>query len=100
MENETESTLARKRSRITAIALGASVIICLLFLIYAVIQKAQADIQRQIAKQLQIEVELLRKDAQECRKIVEQQLLRSEQMLRDAVQSSQSEKEEAAKERK
>jgi Tfp pilus assembly protein PilN len=97
MENEAMTTLERKRARITAIVLGASVIICLLFLIYAFIQKAEANKQRLRAEMLQIQVDLLRKDAEECRTAIERAMSRAERMVLDAAQSGQSEKEEAEK---
>jgi uncharacterized protein HemX len=43
----------RKRTRTTAIALGASVVITLLFLVYAFVQKAEAEKQRALAANYQ-----------------------------------------------
>jgi Tfp pilus assembly protein PilO len=39
----------RKRARITAFALAAAVIVCLMFMMYAFVQKSEADKQRAIA---------------------------------------------------
>lgn len=42
---------ARKRARNTAIVLGAAVVISLLFLMYAFVQKSEAERQRSLAEQ-------------------------------------------------
>jgi predicted secreted Zn-dependent protease len=44
-----DSKISPKRARITAIVLGLSVIINLIFLIYAFVQRAEADKQRELA---------------------------------------------------
>ncbi len=41
----------RKRTRLTALTLGAAVLASLMFLMYAFVQKAEADKQRKIAEQ-------------------------------------------------
>jgi hypothetical protein len=45
----TDSKISPKRAGITAFVLGLSVIINLIFLIYAFVQKAEADKQRELA---------------------------------------------------
>jgi predicted negative regulator of RcsB-dependent stress response len=51
MENDhlIDSKISRKRARTIAIVLGISVIINLIFLMYAFIQKAEAEKQRELA---------------------------------------------------
>jgi predicted tellurium resistance membrane protein TerC len=100
MDSEALTTLARKRARMTGIVLGASVTVCVLLLIYTFIQKQEANKQRLRAEYLQIQVDMLRKDDEECRKAIEGAMSRAERMLLEAVQSSQNEKEEAEKNRK
>jgi hypothetical protein len=56
MENSNftpDPTNARKRTRFTAMTLGASVIISLLFLMYAFVQKSEAEKQRTLANNYQ-----------------------------------------------
>ena len=93
-------TLLRRNARITAIVLGLSVIICIVFLVFAFVQKDEADKQRQIAEQLRTENAELRKTAEEFKTLAEQERLRSTQVLQAALQSSERTKEGAVKKTK
>jgi hypothetical protein len=95
MENEALTSTAKKRIRILSILLGTSVVISFLFLIYGLMQKAEANRQRHLTEFLQIQVDLQRKEAEACRTMVEQALLRSTQAVEDALQSSALTTEEA-----
>jgi hypothetical protein len=86
---ELEQKRKLQRTRIVAIILGSAVIICILFLIYAFIQKAEADTQRLAAETQKQLAEKNAKDAIEAKQIAEI----NEQRAKEA----QSQAEEAKK---
>lgn len=100
---ELEQKRKLQRTRIVAIVLGSAVIICILFLIYAFVQKAEADTQRLLAqnktqealeakaraeinerraKEAQAQAEAAKKIAEEQQKIaIEQKQIADEQRV-------------------
>ena len=100
MENESVVKSARKRARITALLLAASVILNILFLLYAFVLKAEADEQTRTGIRLKMQVEQLQKVADEARMIAEQERMHSMQALEDAVRSTQRANEVAGEKRK
>lgn len=86
---EIEQKRKLRRTRIVAIILGTAVVICLLFLMYAFVQKAEADTQRQQAEKNADAARIAEKDALEKKKIAE-----------DATAAALAAKEAEAEQRK
>lgn len=61
----------KRKKVVTAVVLAISTLISVLFLIYAFMQKLEADAQREIAVQLKVEAEKQREMAEVNRKVAE-----------------------------
>jgi len=81
---ELEQKRKLQRTRIVAIILGSAVIICILFLIYAFVQKAEADTQRLLAVENQKKAEVNERKARV-----------SEQRAREALAVAEVERQKA-----
>ncbi|HEY9047640.1 MAG TPA: High-affnity carbon uptake protein Hat/HatR [Ohtaekwangia sp.] len=81
---ELEQKRKLKRARIVALVLGTAVVICLLFLMYAFIQKSEADKQR-------LQAERNAKEAEDARKVAEAKKLEAEKATAAALAAKEAE---------
>jgi choline-glycine betaine transporter len=86
MTSEEFIRLHKRRTRNAAIAIGLSVVVILLFFIYALIQKSEAERQAKSNEVLRMELVQLEKKTAEQRKVLE-----------DAVRTQQQLEEELSK---
>jgi len=111
---ELEQKRKLKRARIVALVLGTAVVICLLFLMYAFVQKAEAEKQRQqaeenadkakaaekIADERRVEAEKATAAALAAKEAETQQRALAEQAEREAVANAELAKRNAAEARR
>jgi hypothetical protein len=86
-----------KQARIRAITLGCSTVLTLIFLIYAFILKAEADKARATAESLRIEMDSLKRNAQEQAEQAKHAIMATqEEALRQRMIAMENEKMLAA----
>jgi WD40 repeat protein/energy-coupling factor transporter ATP-binding protein EcfA2 len=91
---ELEQKRKLQRARITAIVLGTATIISLVFLIFAFIQKAEADTQRQAADAERLKAVSLQKEAEEARDEAEVRRKEAEIATQQALSARAAEAEQ------
>lgn len=77
MENKLIGRDEEKRARMTVILLASLVVISIMFLIYAFIQKSEAQRQTKLVEKLKVELTQAKEEAMQQRKIAEEQLMRA-----------------------
>ena len=92
---ELEQKRKLKRARIVAIVLGSAVVVCLLFLMYAFVQKAEADTQRKKAEEFAAQAEVEKNKAIEAKNQAE----KAQREAETAQRAAESAKEAEAKQR-
>jgi len=93
---ELEQKRKLQRARVIAIVLGSAVIICLLFLLYAFVQKAAAEDARQRAVSLQKDAEKA-KDAAEAARVLAEKAKQEALDAKDAAEKAKEAEEEQRK---
>ena len=82
-----DSNFEKKRKVRTAIVLTISTLVSVLFLIYAFVQKLEADKQREIAVKSQLEAEVQRAAAERQREVAEYQRMLAEKSALEAAKA-------------
>jgi WD40 repeat protein len=95
---ELEQKRKLKRARIIAVVLGSAVVICLLFLMYAFVQKAEADTQRKAAEDFAKQNEIEKDKAVKAKEQAEQAKEEAEKAQRaaEAAQEAEAKQRELA----
>jgi energy-coupling factor transporter ATP-binding protein EcfA2 len=88
---ELEQKRKLQRARIIAVVLGSAVVICLLFLMYAFVQKSEADKQRELADIQKLEALKNRDAAIAAQQIAEQRRLEAEKATAAALEAQKAE---------
>ncbi|HEY3404753.1 MAG TPA: High-affnity carbon uptake protein Hat/HatR [Ohtaekwangia sp.] len=91
---ELEQKRKLKRARIVALVLGTAVVICLLFLMYAFVQKAEADKQFNRAEEQRIAAEKNEKAAKEAEKVADEKRAEAEKATAAALAAKEAEAEQ------
>jgi WD40 repeat protein/energy-coupling factor transporter ATP-binding protein EcfA2 len=93
---ELEQKRKLRRARITALVLATATVVSLVFLVFAFIQKANADKQTEIAKNNLGLAEEQRKVAEEQRKLADQKRIEAEEATALALAAQKAEAEQRA----
>lgn len=91
---ELEQKKKLRWARTIALVMGGAVIICLLFLMYAFVQKAEADKQAKIAKEQKLEADKNAEAAKAAEKVAEQKRQEAERATAAALAAKEAEAEQ------
>jgi WD40 repeat protein/energy-coupling factor transporter ATP-binding protein EcfA2 len=91
---ELEQKRKLRNARIFAIILGGAVIICLLFLMYAFIQKSEADKQFKLAQEQRLQAEKNALAAQKAEKVADTRRLEAEKATAEALAAKEAEEKQ------
>ena len=91
---ELEQKRKLQRARLVALVLGTAVVICILFLIYAFVQKAEADKQTLLAEKNLETAQINEKKATDALAVAEQERIKAEQAKEAAVAAQLAEAKE------